>query len=79
LADGAAERALHTLDEHDRRFPSGPLSIEARVLRIEALACRGDIARASRLAEAFLAQNPASAHAARVRSLLFSLRNPRLP
>jgi hypothetical protein len=79
LADGAAGRALHTLDEHDRRFPSGALSIEAHVLRIDALAGSGDIATASRLAEEFLAQNPTSAHAARLRSFLSSLRNTHRP
>jgi hypothetical protein len=79
LADRAPDRALHDLDDHDRRFPSGALSIESRVLRIEALAAKGEGDIASHLAESFLAQNPTSAHAARVRSLLLSIRNQRPP
>jgi hypothetical protein len=79
VAGGAFDRAFAAIDEYDRRFPAGTLSLESQVLRVEALAQRGDRDRAARLAEAFLAQHPSSAHTARVRSLLLSIRKDRAP
>jgi outer membrane lipoprotein YfiO len=70
LASGDASRALRALDARDRAFPRGALGPEAMVLRIEALALRGDRATATRLAEAFLAASPRSPHASRIRTLL---------
>ena len=70
LASGNAARALRALDARDRAFPRGALGPEAMVLRIEALALRGDRATATRLAEAFLAASPRSPHASRIRTLL---------
>jgi hypothetical protein len=70
LAAGDASRTLRALDEHDRRFPGGMLGPEATVLRIEALALRGDRAAAVRLGNAFLEAHPQSPHAARLRTLL---------
>ncbi len=70
LASGDAPRALRALDARDRAFPHGALGPEAMVLRIEALALRGDRAAATRLAEAFLAASPRSAHASRIRTLV---------
>jgi hypothetical protein len=61
--------ALRTLDEFDRRFARGPMSEEAGLLRIQATAARGDRAAASALAQRFLAEHPASVHAAKVRSI----------
>lgn len=70
LASGNAARALQALDQHDRAFPHALLGPEATVLRIEALAQRGDRAGAARLGEAFLAAHPRSPAASRVRSLI---------
>jgi hypothetical protein len=70
LASGDASRALRALDARDRAFPRGALGPEATVLRIEALALRGDRAAATRLAEAFLAASPRSPHASAIRTLL---------
>ena len=70
LASGDASRAIRALDARDRAFPRGALGPEAMVLRIEALALRGDRAAATRLAEAFLAASPRSPHANRIRTLV---------
>jgi hypothetical protein len=70
LASGDAARALRALDARDRAFPRGALGPEAMVLRIEALALRGDRATATRLGEAFLAASPRSPHASRIRTVL---------
>jgi len=70
LVSGDAGGALRALDDHDRRFPGGMLGPEATVLRIEALALRGDRASAVRLGKAFLDAHPRSPHASRLRSLL---------
>jgi outer membrane protein assembly factor BamD (BamD/ComL family) len=45
------------------------LGTEAAVLRIEALSQNGDATHAKALAESFLAKNPNSPYAARLRSL----------
>ena len=58
--------ALRTLDQYRSKFPGGALDQEATVLRIEALDQRGDHAQAASMARAFLARNPASAHAKRL-------------
>jgi hypothetical protein len=70
LAGGDASGALRALDDHDRRFPGGALGPESTVLRVEALARRGDRAAAARLGEAYLAAHPRSPHASRIRSLI---------
>jgi hypothetical protein len=73
LGAGDPAAALAALDEHRRGFPRPMLGIEAQVLRIEALARQGNGAQAKSLGEAFLARNPDSPHAARVRSLIKDL------
>jgi hypothetical protein len=70
LARGNAASAVSLLVAHEARFPSGTLTPEARVLRIRALLAAGRRAEAERLASQFLAANPGSPHAARIRSLL---------
>jgi len=65
-----ASAALALLDDHDRRYPSGPLMPEAQVARIEALVRAGDLARATPLARRFLAQHPTSTAVRRVRQLV---------
>lgn len=62
--------ALRLLDDYARRFPKRRLDSEATVLRIEALAARGDRAAASRVGNQFLATHANSPYARRVRSLI---------
>ena len=68
------DRALSLLQAYEAKFPSKTLLLEAKLLKIEALASKGDRARAVPLAEAFLLEHPVSAHASRVRSLLASMK-----
>ena len=70
LAQGDAARALSTLEGYARRFPRGVLAPEAAVLRIEALVAAGDRPAATRTAQSFLRENPASPYAQRIESLL---------
>jgi hypothetical protein len=70
VATKGGARALELLDHYAQRFPSGTLSLEATVLRIEALYLTGATSAAAALAHGFLAAHPASTHAARVRRLL---------
>jgi hypothetical protein len=69
LKGGSPAQALAELGTYAQRFPRPMLGAEAAVLRIEALSQSGDGARAKTLAEAFLAKNPNSPYAARLRSL----------
>jgi hypothetical protein len=70
VAERDPPRALAALDSYQRLFPSGVLRPEATVLRVQALVQQGDSGRAGAIARAFLAQNPHSPHAARLRSLV---------
>jgi outer membrane protein assembly factor BamD (BamD/ComL family) len=70
LQSGDASGALHALDDYARAFPHGVMSHEATVLRIEALVKAGNIDAARALAKRFLAQNPKSPHAQRIRRLV---------
>ncbi len=69
LKAGSAAQALTELGTYAQRFPRPMLGAEAAVLRIEALSQSGDGARAKAQAESFLAKNPNSPYAARLRSL----------
>lgn len=69
LKGGSPAQALAELATYAQRFPHPMLGAEAAVLRIEALSQSGDGARAKTLAEGFLAKNPNSPYAARLRSL----------
>lgn len=69
LKGGNAAQALAELATYAQRFPRPMLGAEATVVRIEALSASGDSARAKSLAEGFLAKNPNSPYAARLRSL----------
>jgi hypothetical protein len=73
LSDRRPERALAELDAYRRAFPHGSLTNEATVLRIEALARSGQEEAAAREARTFLARDPGSPHARRVRALLASM------
>ncbi|HVY49063.1 MAG TPA: hypothetical protein VHB21_24405 [Minicystis sp.] len=72
LNRGESGKALEALERHDKQFGTALLGPEAMVLRMEALAQRGDKAGAAALANQFLALYPTSPHAARVRSILAS-------
>lgn len=63
----SAERALAS---HARAFPTGTFAEEARVLRIDVMAHRGNRARARAAARAYLAAHPASPYEPRLRALL---------
>jgi TolA-binding protein len=56
------------LTEHAREFPNGTFADEAKVLRIDALAKKGDRARAASAAKAYLASHPDSPYADRLRA-----------
>lgn len=62
-------RALGLTQEHQRRFPSGALSLEREVIVIEALARSGQSAEARRRALAFETKYPKSIHSPRIRAL----------
>jgi hypothetical protein len=70
LSSGDPARALSILDQYAARFPHAAMAPEAAVLRIEALVRAGDRPAAQRVADAFLASNPGSPYAARIRSLV---------
>jgi hypothetical protein len=61
--------SLRAVERYQTRFRSGLFAEEMEVIRIDALAASGERARAHVLAEQFLAANPRSTYAARVRSL----------
>lgn len=67
LARSDPSGALAIVDRHDATFPRAELVDEARVLRIEALAAKGEVASARALGEPWLAGHPSSPYAARVR------------
>ena len=64
------DRALAALDAYEHDFPRGNLLPEALVMRVQALAQRGDYQGATKVGRAFLEKNPHSPHADRVRSIL---------
>jgi hypothetical protein len=70
LARSDGKGALRELDAYEHRFTRRKLEAEATVLRIEALSSLGDDTEARRLGEGFLAGDPSSAYAQRVRSVL---------
>jgi outer membrane protein assembly factor BamD (BamD/ComL family) len=59
--------ALTQLDAYRAKFPRGSMTLEATVLRIEALRQSGNGGAADALADDFLAKHPTSALAERVR------------
>jgi hypothetical protein len=64
---GRPNDALARLDEHATRFPKGSLSLEAQVLRVQALAAAGRTEEASRRAKRILSRSPNSVVAQRLR------------
>jgi hypothetical protein len=73
LAKGDTAACLAQLDRYEHRVRGGVFEREVAVMRIEALATRGDTTRAQSLGKAFLAQSPESPYANRIRSLLARL------
>jgi hypothetical protein len=69
LKAGNPSQALSELGTYAKLFPRPMLGAEALVVRIEALHASGDTARAKSLAEGFLAKNPNSPYATRLRNL----------
>ena len=69
LKGGNPGQALAELNTYAQKFPKPMLGAEATVVRIEALHQSGDTARAKSLAESYLAKNPSSPYAARLRNL----------
>jgi hypothetical protein len=64
------DRAFGYLDEYQRLFPNGALQEETAVLRMTALLGTGDRSGAGILGTRFLAENPHSVLAKRVRAML---------
>lgn len=67
-AAGNPSEALRRLDAYGATFHGGKLREEASVLRIEALAARGDRDAANTAAEQLLRESPHTVYAARVRA-----------
>jgi hypothetical protein len=63
-------RALQLTAEHRRQFPSGAFTQEREVIEIDALYRLGRKAEAERRATQFIARNPGSSYARRVKDLL---------
>lgn len=70
LERGLPHAALAALAAHEREFSGGVLAPEVELMRIDALVAAGQRERAEAAARAFIARNPKSPHAARVRTLL---------
>lgn len=69
LRQGRAGEAFDTLSLYQSRWPNGVLSTEVRVLRVEAQLRLGQRASAQRDARAFIAVQPNSRYATRLREL----------
>jgi hypothetical protein len=68
LARGEAATALSSLDEYDTTLKGTRLALEARLLRIQALAAHGKRAEAATIAREFIARHPDSPLAERARA-----------
>ncbi|MDF2694323.1 MAG: hypothetical protein K0S65_2706 [Labilithrix sp.] len=69
LVAGDTARADLALAAYDAEFPDGLLRPEATVLRARSLLAQGRRADAERLAQEYLARDPNSVHATRIRAL----------
>jgi hypothetical protein len=70
LAAGAGARALRLLDDHDARFPAGPLAEEGVLLRVQTLVAAHRVEDARRVVDDFGAKSPASSYLPRMRALV---------
>jgi hypothetical protein len=68
-------KALQMVDQHDLDYPRGILDPEARVIRVEAYAKKGDDMKALQLGDEFLDDYPHSPRAGRVVAIVETLRN----
>jgi hypothetical protein len=68
LARGEPATALSSLDDYDAALKGTRLALEARLLRIQALAAHGNRTEASKLAREFIARHPDSPLAERARA-----------
>ncbi|MEO7109620.1 MAG: hypothetical protein ABI183_04195 [Polyangiaceae bacterium] len=68
-------KALLMVDQHDVDYPRGILDPEARVIRVEAYAKKGDDVKALQLGDEFLEDYPHSPRAGRVVAIVEALRN----
>jgi hypothetical protein len=71
-----AGQALRELDAYERSFPSGVLSDEATVIRVDALTQQGDQVAAVALGRRYLTAHPASPHAPHLRAVIDGVHNP---
>jgi hypothetical protein len=69
LRSGQPRQALHLLNEHARRFPNGKLASTRAVAHMVALCAMGRADEARSEADRFLAKNPSSPFAERVRNV----------
>jgi hypothetical protein len=69
LQSNAPATSLAELDRYAREFPRGRLSVEAFVVRLDALGRAGRGTEARTLAERYLSAHPTSPHADRIRKL----------
>jgi len=72
LKDGNSAQALTVLEQHAVEHPNGALSKERAAVRAVALCTSGRMAEGARDARRFLAENPKSPMAIRVRGACFS-------
>jgi len=75
LIDKDPNKALALVDQHDADYPRGILDPEARVIRVEAFAKKGDDAKALALGDEFLEDYPHSPGAGRVQAILETIKN----
>ncbi len=73
VARGDQVSANAALDRYAREYPRGALTMDAGVLRVEALVRWGETEKAQRLAKELLGKEPAPAQAGRLRELLKAL------
>lgn len=72
-ASGNSQRALQLVATYEKNYPKGRLSVEATVVKIEALWVSGQTAAATSLARAYLKNNPRSPYGQRLRGLIPAL------
>jgi TolA-binding protein len=75
MVDKDPVKALQMVDQHDIDYPRGMLDPEARVVRVEAYAKKGDDAKALALGNEFLEDYPHSPRAGRVMAIVETLKN----
>lgn len=75
MIDKDPVKALQMVDQHDVDYPRGMADPEARVIRVEAYAKKGDDVKALELGNEFLEDYPHSPRAGRVISIVEQLKN----